>query len=497
MAQFSKAKVFLLVLLSFIIGIGFAGFIRLGSLLLYYLALTAVLLCFLGADKRIKIFGLLIFFFVLGNLRWQLAEPKMAADKIYFYNGQKIAFIGQIVVEPDQRSDRTYLTMAAKQFQQQKISGKVLVPVSLYADYHYGQWLEIQCRLDEPINTGNFNYHEYLARYDIYSLCRYPKIKIIEQRPLILTQRFYQVVLSLKNKFKSLIAQNFTEPQGSFFSALTLGLQRDIPPAVQNWFRLTGTSHIIAISGMHIAIMVQLIEVLALSVLCFSRSRAFYFSAGLISLYLVLIGMPASAVRSAIMGLAILYAKKIGRPTQSINLIVLTAALMLFQNPRLLKSDVGFQLSFLAVIGMVFAGDYFYQLFKKIPEWRYLPLRYSLATTLSAQVFTLPLVLYYFGNLSLSAPLANLLVLFVLPLLMMVGFAFLLVGLIWSMAAKIIAFPVWLLLTYILLVLKLFASVPYLSYSFGPIHWTYLIGLYGLIIFIWLKIRKKKILKSN
>ncbi|MGB9680897.1 MAG: ComEC/Rec2 family competence protein, partial [Minisyncoccia bacterium] len=393
-----------------------------------------------------------------------------------------------VITEPDIKNEKILLTIKVRKINQQRVSGKVLVQAPLYVNYQYGQILEIECKLDEPESFGRFNYHEYLARFDIYSICRYPKIKILAENK---GHFIYAQILKLKNKFRNLINQNFTEPQGAILSALTFGYRREIPAEVNEWFRRTGTSHIIAVSGMHVAIMTRIIEIFLINILYFSRKRAFYFSVLLIILYIILVGVPASAVRAGIMALMILYAKKIGRLNSSTNALVLVAALMLFQNPKLLKSDVGFQLSFTAILGMIYFENYFQQIFHRLPNWRCFPIRYFLSATLSAQIFTLPLILYYFGNLSLVAPLANILILPVLQAIMIGGFLFLLIGALGTFLAKLLAIPPWLFLTYLLVVIKVLANVPYLSYNLGQVHWLLVPGLYSLIIFWLVKIRNK------
>jgi competence protein ComEC len=85
-----------------------------------------------------------------------------------------------------------------------------------------------------------------------------------------------------------------------------------------------------------------------------ARPKAFWVAFIGIVIYVVMIGFPASAVRAAIMGILAIYAQKIGRSSSMMSLIVLAAAIMLALNPLLLLYDVGFQLSFLAVIGLIY-----------------------------------------------------------------------------------------------------------------------------------------------
>ena len=282
----------------------------------------------------------------------------------------------------------------------------------------------------------------------------------------------------------------FTEPQGAFISAPLLGLKRQVPQQVRDWFAKTGIVHVLAVSGLHISILCQIVMIFLTSVLLIRRQKAFYPTTFIVICFVILAGAPASAVRAAIMGLALIAGEKIGRPQSGTRLIVLAAAIMLLINPRLLKSDIGFQLSFMAVCGLSFFIQPFNQIFKKISNFRFFPLRQYLSASLSAQIFVLPLILYYFGNLSLIAPLANVLVLAVMPIIMSLGFCFALAGLIHICLVKIIFWPLWILITYVVLIAKIGANIPYLSFVFTGFPLILVFVLY-ILIFILLKYVKK------
>lgn len=483
-----KSVIFRLILIAFILGIGLVSFIKVNNLIIYFLFLISFLLFLLSSSKIVKVSTVLIFFFAIGILSYKFSQPKIDESKIQFYNEQKVIFQGMVSAEPDIRSDKILLTVKAKEINGKKISGKVLIPAPLYSNYQYGQILEIRCKLDEPKSFGRFNYHEYLARYDIYSICRYPEMKILAEGK---GNYFYYQILKLKITAKNLINYFLTEPQGSLLSALILGLRRDFSSEVINWFRLTGTSHIIAVSGLHVLIMTQIVETLFFSIFGLSRKMAFYFTVIFIIFFIILIGCPASAIRAGIMGILLLYAKKIGRLYQSINAILSAGALMLLFNPKLLRWDVGFQLSFLAIFGLLYLTPHFHYLLKKIPNPKEWPIRTYLSMTCGAYLFTLPLILYYFGNLSLGAFLANILILNVLSWLMSFGFIFIIGGLIWPFLATILVWPAWLLLTYVLIIIKFLANIPFLSFNLGQIHWIVLVLLYFVLLFAVIKINKK------
>jgi len=179
-----------------------------------------------------------------------------------------------------------------------------------------------------------------------------------------------------------------------------------------------------------------------------SRSRSFYFTLLLLGLFIVMIGLPSSAVRAGIMGGFFLLAQKLGRPQAGVRAVVFAAVGMLAFNPLLLKSDVGFQLSFLAVMGIIYLTPFLQ---------RFLKFR-VLAMTLAAQIFTLPILIYNFGYFSKVAVLTNVLIVPLLAYLMGLGFIFILAGLIFQPLGWLLSWPIWLLLTYITKIVEFFSK---------------------------------------
>lgn len=485
-----KYRIFFFFLLSFIGGIALSSFLKISFFICYLSFLFSLIFLILGwQNKKIRILGFSLIFFIGGILRYNLSWPKTTSEKIQFYNGEKVVFEG-VIKKAEERLDKKELVVEVKNLvlnkKSIKMKGRVLIFVPLYSSYHYGDKLEISCQLSQPKPIEKFAYHEYLARYNIYSTCFPKEIKILETNN---GSTITQQILKIKEKIKLAINQNFTEPEGAIFSALILGIKKDIPQKVREVFSQTGTAHILAVSGLHVMIMAKILFIFCISFFFLKRQDAFWLVSLVLIFYVILTGASASAVRAGIMGFLILLAEKIGRRKGGLNLIIFAAALMLLFNPKLLKSDLGFQLSYLGILGITYLSDYFHQIFKKIPEK--FGLRKSLATTLSAQVFVFPLVLYYWGNLSLGAPLANIFVLAILPCLMAFGFVFALGSLIFMPIAKILFFPVWLILFLLNKVLEFFSRVPLFSFSFGEVSFFMVIILYSAIIWLVMQIRYK------
>ena len=222
------------------------------------------------------------------------------------------------------------------------------------------------------------------------------------------------------------------------------------------------------------------------------RGQAFYLTLFFIFLFVLMIGFQASVVRAGIMGAAVLLAQKVGRLPNSTRIIVFTATIMVLINPMILVWDVGFQLSFLAILGIVLLSEPIGNILKFIPKEKFINIRSVISATLAAQVFTLPILIYNFGRISLISTLTNILVVPMVDLIMIFGFIFALLSSIWWVLGWIFIWPCWLLLVYVIRVIEIF-SKPWAMKSFENVHWLWLVFLYLILagVVVWVKRRAR------
>ena len=265
------------------------------------------------------------------------------------------------------------------------------------------------------------------------------------------------------------LAESVPEPESSLVQALLLGLRDDLPDDMTESFRRTGTAHVLAISGLHIGILLALS--LGLSGRLLGRRHQLYLlpPLALVWLYALLSGMSPSVTRAAIMGSVYLAALFLGRPRSVLPALGLAAAVMVAISPGVLWS-VSFQLSFAAMIGIAaLAGP--------IAEWLRRQydgqarngagaamlldgVSYSAAMTIGATATTLPLVMLYFERVSLVGLPTTLLVLPALPIVLVTGALTGLAGLIDGAVAEPIGWLAWLASTYVTSVVDAISRLP-------------------------------------
>jgi competence protein ComEC len=410
-------------------------------------------------------------------------SPKLI-EKIPHQNFGEGIFIGTVIKEPEIKSNSTKLTVKTEK-------GKILVSIGNYPQYFYGDVLKIQGTLQEPKVFDEFNYKNYLAKEGIYYLSYWPKIEILERNG---GNSIFGAILKFKNKTTNAIEKIMPFPEVSLLEGIILGNKQIFSEDLKNSLNITGTSHIVAISGMNIVIISEIMMFLLIA-LGLWRKQAFWFALALIFLFILMVGAPASAVRAGIMGAILLYAQKIGRISNAARIMVFAAAIMLVFNPLLLRYDVGFQLSFLAVFGLIYIKPIFDELIlKRIKKEELNGLLQIITTTLAAQIAVLPILIYNFGRISFISPITNILIVPLITFLTIIGLIFITGTMILGFLGKILLWPAYLGVAYVLRIIDWFSKIPWAAKEIQNIHWGFLVGYYALLIgAIWLFKRSKKL----
>lgn len=265
------------------------------------------------------------------------------------------------------------------------------------------------------------------------------------------------------NPFIPILNSHLPEPQASLLTGILFGTRVSIPKEFYNSLVVTGTLHIIALSGQNISILITLVANMTINLGKKFSSVVSIFS---IILFVIFVGPSPSVVRAAMMGCLTLVAVLTGRASWGLLGLFLTGGVMLLYDPALI-GNVAFQLSFLATFGIILANRKGKRQLEKGLSGQMLHwFRENLKLTLAAQVFTLPVIIYNFHRLSLIAPLTNLLIGWCIQPIMILGFLTSITGWIWGPLGVIPSYMVWVPLTYFISVIEILAKVPMASVSF-------------------------------
>lgn len=268
----------------------------------------------------------------------------------------------------------------------------------------------------------------------------------------------------MQNPFLSVINQILPEPHAGLLSGMLFGAKSSLPKELYEQLIATGTIHIVALSGQNISILVGIISSLTLR---FGRKISFWLTVLILLGFISIVNIEPSLIRAVIMGSMQLIAIYIGRQYWSLLSLLLAASGMLIINPSWID-EPGFQLSFLATLGIILIGPKLTNVDKDL-NWQreiWIEFKTSLQITLAAQLFTLPAIIWHFGRTSLVSPLSNVLISPVIAPIMILGLSASILGSISVYAARLIGGVLWVLLSFLLAVVEFTSKFPYASISF-------------------------------
>jgi len=290
--------------LAWILGIALGSRVHLPAALLAVSLLPLPILAIRRANRRAVITATVCLLALIGAaLYYPLHLPPADASDISFYHGQdKVTLKGLISSPPETNGKNAQFRFSAAEIKTgetwQKVSGTALVYVPAYAEYHYGDLLILNGKLEVPPVFDDFDYRDYLAHQGISTIVYYPHLEVVAhgQGSKILGR-----IYDLRHRLGQTIAQTMPEPQASLAQGIVLGLRSNIPEDLNQNFARTGTTHVLAVSGLNLSIIAGVF--VSLGIWLFGRRHYFYIWLALAAIwfYALITGMQAPVVRSAIM----------------------------------------------------------------------------------------------------------------------------------------------------------------------------------------------------
>ncbi len=461
------------------------------------LALALGLVLIWRRDPLLLRVHLCLLVFCVAALRYAIALPHFDENSLAFYNDRGAVALVGIVTDPPQANDRTLnVHLAVTELNMggewRTVTGTALVQLARENDVRYGDRLQISGTLTTPPEFEDFSYKDYLARQGIHSLVRtYGTIPTLLAREQ--GDGFHTPLYAFKARTLATVHTILPEPSASLLAGILLGDDSGMPPDLTDAFSATNTAHIIAISGFNIAILAGIFAATARRVFGERGVTALFVILGL-ALYTLLVGASASVVRAAIMGSLSVIALYYHRRNDALNALAIAALIMTMQNP-LVVFDVGFQLSFLATLGLIFfvppltvffetnlarvvAAERAKQIVGLLSD--------SFIVTLAAQITTTPLIVFTFHRLSLVGLAANFFALPAQPAVMLWGGIATIAAMIVQPIGQIIGWVAYAFLQYTIIVVEFAAHLPFAALDVGefgaPVLALYYVLLAGVVI---------------
>ena len=325
---------------------------------------------------------------------------------------------------------------------------RILVLTDTYQDYRYGDVIELSGTLSPIENfigdTGReFNYKKYLELRGVIGQVSYAAVSYTGEYQNSIRRR----LAILKHHYLSVLRQQLPEPHSSLAGGITVGANDALGEETSQLFRRVGLTHIVVLSGYNVAIVIIALA----TVLAFLP----YWVAALASfigiwLFVFLVGATTTIIRAGVMASIAVVSRLYGSLMLPMTMLALAVVAMVVHQPLIVAYDPSFQLSVLATVGIIVVTPIIEPYFGKIPNIG--ALREIVVTTLATQLTVIPWIVFLMGEFSIVSPLANVLVLPIIPWAMAGSFLIYVLSPLSMLFTKLLSYVTFLLLDHVFVI---------------------------------------------
>lgn len=357
----------------------------------------------------------------------------------------------------------------------------IIATIQNSEEVFYGDRVTVTGIIEHPENfmtdTGReFDYVNYLKMHDIYGLMKASHSEAVSHHNKNICKEY---LFRIKKYFVDALKNIFPKNEAGLLAGIVVGEKSLLPKEVLSDFQVAGLTHMIVLSGYNITI-VAIVFTTLLAYLGFGYRARRVGAISIIPLFLLMTGLGASSLRAGIMSITVLFLQITTRPAHNLRIISYTAGIMVFVNPRILLHDPGFHMSFLAFVGLVYVTPIINFYFNKNESEFFL--KKLIIETSSVQIFVMPYILWMSGRISLLLLVSNILTVPVVPMIMGLGFIVTVLGMIFYPLGVMLAFPVKIALSYVIMVAHWVASVKIATVVIPPFGVWIMLWVYGVLI---------------
>ena len=482
---------------SFIIGIILASYINLNFTFFYILALCCLVILIFLKKLSVADYLIVLMFLFIGCLH-QINFATLKSEDIYHLSRLKLGEVsvaGRVASQIQKGPfDKSFVfqadTIKTADFTR-PVSGKVYVRFNKRVDLDYGERLSIEGKLSYLKDKNYFN--QRLIRQGIRSVLFVGRRDWITKEGLS-SFSLQKLAFDIKEELKQRLSQ-INYPAEEFLIAFILGDRSGLTKEIYSVFKYTGTVHILAISGLHIGIIIFVLLVF-LKALRIKFTARFIFTITFLLLYSFMTGLRPSVLRAVIMGTTFLLSFIVKREYHIYNSLSLAAMIILAIWPWQIF-DIGFQLSFISVLSIIFISPKMISILPKVKNRFINVLEISLVVSTSAWLGVTPLVAYYFGIISLISFMANVFIVLFIPFIIAAGFIYLLMSFLMPFLTKWLALSLEFMIGVLIYLVVFFKSMPFAYFYVDRFPAYILLVYYGLLIIFLPKLFASKWLSQR
>jgi len=431
-----------------------------------------------------------IWFLIWASIAYVNIETILSKEKLlapYLDNSKQSIALEIIDVYKIKDYSNEYIA-EIKELSETAIHKKIKLIVVIPSNFTIKKWYVItwSSKLFSLQNSPWFSYKSYMLSKNIFfkTYLNYYEISSIKN-PNIAEKYIWKI----RKKVLRVIESLYPKEEWIFLGWILIWARENLPSELKADFNNSWLTHFIAVSGFNITILVVFLTYILKYLPVPIRVVTITLSIGL---FTILVWDTAPVVRASIMGLIWYYILVSGRQWNGLSIMLLTATIMVIISPLALNYDVSLHLSFLAVLWIMYTQGFFMKIFSFLPEL--LEIKTAFVLTLASLAFTLPIMIFNFGQVSIMAPFANIAVAWTIPLAMLLGFLSIIVYFVYPIFWLIVWYFTWIFLKWDILVVHFFWKLDWAILEIDL--WIYKnhaqILYFAILIFLILWFRKKE-----
>jgi competence protein ComEC len=397
----------------------------------------------------------LYMFFLLGVAR-VIHASNIDIEHIKYHLDNYLTIEAKVVSYPQIKNQEQILILQPRSIINKNVEskikdGRVQLKLSKYFNINKGDVLKYSTLLESPENFDGFDYNEYLKSQNIYGLSKNPSNLVIFQGESLIENK----ITNLRKRIISEINTSFYDPHAKLLAGMLIGTREQFSPEFANNLSITSTSHVIAVSGYNISLIV--VSILRCSGYI-NRRLLIYFTSLCLTFFIAIVGLDnLPALRAGIMGYVTLVSFLLGRRNSGVFVLLLVAGILHIHNPFTYRS-LSFQLSFAATFGLMSFSALINTSISRILKMK---IGEEIATTLTAMLLTFPVTFSNFGKITTYGLFANLLIAPLIPIITFLGIIFLLVNIMDTPITSVVRALLWGSLELMVRIINRIASLPY------------------------------------
>lgn len=461
---------------------------------------------YLNRKKKIKKYFIwFLISLVISNLQITLLE-KSFSEK-YKNIGENLEIVGTVISNPIDKKYKNQYTLKVEKIDENKKYQNTNLQLNVKKEKEnlsYGDKIIVKGNFEEAStarNEGGFNYKQYLKTKKIYGIVTVDKkdVKVVNKNN---TNIIELLANKVRNSMKGKIEQNITDATSGLLSGMLIGDKSNLPKEIQEDFRNSSLSHILAISGMHVSYVMLGITFL-ISKMKFSKKMSKMITIVILLFFIILTGKTASVERACFMSVYAILASLLHKMANVLASISISILIILIINPYSIL-DIGLQLSYGGTLGIVLIypilkkckkskkekakENKFQKLIQKIKE----KILDIIRLTVSANLVIFPIILYQYNTMSFTFIISNLLISSIIGIIIILGFMSVFASYIFMPLAKVMFFLTQILLNILAQTAHLCAKLPF-SKVYFPTPKIYVILIYYLFL-IYIILAKRNII---